>query len=776
CGYITIGDADIANIKNAILRQPLAANYVVYDDFFSYSTGVYEHAWGEVAGGHVILIIGWDDERECWICKNSWGMNWGETADFKPYKAGAQNGGYFRIKWGECEIGKNCLYIYDNLTGPALTTTPKQFDLQVATGDSLQESFTIHNLGQEPLEYWTSSWGGASFFHVDSFMAFDDLSWWCGDPQINGYQNGWLQFLDTPLLDLSGTSAPRLTWMGYWALEDTTGVAGYQPYDGWDGCNVWISDDGGTTFTVAEPLQPRFTSRNLWSFGGWWYMGDNIPGWGGSSGGWQEIQNDLSLYQHDSVVVRFAFASDAALATADDSQLNGFFVDEILVTDGEALLFANHGDENNGMRASGEIQEAADWLRTVDAAGFLPAGESAIAQLRISSRGLKPGNYLGRLIILSNDTTAAKYFLPVKLRVRKPAFDIGVRQARPISAQVPLFLELHPAVTIENQGFADAENFNLVCQAQVAGKVVYSDARSIASLAAGSAQTIAFTPLSFTELGRVSLTVALADAPDDNPDNDQVVSVFDISNAIDDFATETGNWHFGAGWAIDENEAHTSPGAARLTEAPSLDGCLTFLPALDLSNTQAATLKFWTRYETEQGKDICYVEASHDSLTWIKLDSLSGVQWPRWAQREVSLAAFVGRERERTWFRFHYVSDSVTLLRGVIIDDIEIYAEHPTAVQSAQDRTLPQAFSLSQNYPNPFNAGTTIEYALPRTTFVTLQVYNLRGEQVAALVAEQREAGVHRIRWDARELASGVYLYQLAAGEFLQSKKLILMR
>ncbi len=90
--------------------------------------------------------------------------------------------------------------------------------------------------------------------------------------------------------------------------------------------------------------------------------------------------------------------------------------------------------------------------------------------------------------------------------------------------------------------------------------------------------------------------------------------------------------------------------------------------------------------------------------------------------------------------------------------------------------TLPSQYDLLQNYPNPFNPNTTIEFALPKSAFVTLKVYNLLGEEVVTLVEEQRTAGIHKFNWDASGLASGVYLYRLEAGEFVQSKKLVLMR
>jgi len=87
-----------------------------------------------------------------------------------------------------------------------------------------------------------------------------------------------------------------------------------------------------------------------------------------------------------------------------------------------------------------------------------------------------------------------------------------------------------------------------------------------------------------------------------------------------------------------------------------------------------------------------------------------------------------------------------------------------------------QGYNLHQNYPNPFNPSTTIEFALPKSAFVTLKVYNLLGEEVAALIAERRDAGVHKLNWAARGLASGVYLYRLKIGNFSQMKKLILMQ
>jgi photosystem II stability/assembly factor-like uncharacterized protein len=84
---------------------------------------------------------------------------------------------------------------------------------------------------------------------------------------------------------------------------------------------------------------------------------------------------------------------------------------------------------------------------------------------------------------------------------------------------------------------------------------------------------------------------------------------------------------------------------------------------------------------------------------------------------------------------------------------------------------------LYQNYPNPFNPVTTIEFYLPKTSDVTLKIYNILGEEVATLVSDRLNAGTHQYEWSrSAGMASGVYLYRLEAGEFIETRKMILMR
>ena len=92
------------------------------------------------------------------------------------------------------------------------------------------------------------------------------------------------------------------------------------------------------------------------------------------------------------------------------------------------------------------------------------------------------------------------------------------------------------------------------------------------------------------------------------------------------------------------------------------------------------------------------------------------------------------------------------------------------------DGQVPTEFSLSQNFPNPFNPTTVIQYGLPVKTHVTLVVYNTLGQKVATLVQGEQEAGVHEVRVDASGLSSGVYFYRLRAGDFMQTRRLLVLR
>jgi hypothetical protein len=97
-------------------------------------------------------------------------------------------------------------------------------------------------------------------------------------------------------------------------------------------------------------------------------------------------------------------------------------------------------------------------------------------------------------------------------------------------------------------------------------------------------------------------------------------------------------------------------------------------------------------------------------------------------------------------------------------------------VEELSDGIVPPRYTLRQNYPNPFNPSTTMNYELPKSSHVMLRVYNTLGQEVTTLVDATEEPGYKSVEWNAAGVTSGVYFYRLKAGEFVQTRKLLLLK
>jgi hypothetical protein len=115
---------------------------------------------------------------------------------------------------------------------------------------------------------------------------------------------------------------------------------------------------------------------------------------------------------------------------------------------------------------------------------------------------------------------------------------------------------------------------------------------------------------------------------------------------------------------------------------------------------------------------------------------------------------------------------------SVIFDNFSIIADSiqqfPSGLRDSENKIT--SCILHQNYPNPFNPSTTIEFDLPKTTEVTLKIFNILGEEVTTLVSDRLSVGSYSYEWDASNLASGVYLYRLQVGDYVETRKMVLMR
>jgi hypothetical protein len=154
---------------------------------------------------------------------------------------------------------------------------------------------------------------------------------------------------------------------------------------------------------------------------------------------------------------------------------------------------------------------------------------------------------------------------------------------------------------------------------------------------------------------------------------------------------------------------------------------------------------------------------------------------------EVLNSSLGGDPLQITYYAYHFLKKGSFAYEGRIgnglwlggrVDPIRLaeYVDYATSIQSESTGTLPEGFVLKQNYPNPFNLSTNIKYQIPSTNHVTLKVFDVLGREVATLVSKEQEAGSYQVQFDGTGLASGVYFYRMKMGEFVQSKKLLLLR
>ena len=204
-------------------------------------------------------------------------------------------------------------------------------------------------------DYWALSIMdvAALSWHTSNHNSTDGNSWWCGDEDVGGYLDSWVQYLDTPVFTVpaGGSFSADMRW----GIESFAGVSGVDgeclnggPIDGWDQANVQISVDGGLTFITLNGSDPYDFDCG---YGTVYNNFLGLPGWGGTED-WHNVSFDLSAYDGQDAIIRFAFYSDPAYSTIDEAAIDGFQVDNILVSSG---AFSNSGDDDASMDVSGAV-------------------------------------------------------------------------------------------------------------------------------------------------------------------------------------------------------------------------------------------------------------------------------------------------------------------------------------------------------------------------------------------------------------------------------------
>ena len=124
--------------------------------------------------------------------------------------------------------------------------------------------------------------------------------------------------------------------------------------------------------------------------------------------------------------------------------------------------------------------------------------------------------------------------------------------------------------------------------------------------------------------------------------------------------------------------------------------------------------------------------------------------------------------------KIYIIGGSTTSWPSTPASMVEEYT--PPVVGVEDPSSIPKEILLHQNFPNPFNPNTTIKYQIPELSFVTIKAYDVLGSEVVTLVDEEKPAGSYDVNFNGTGLSSGIYFYRLQAGNFIHSKKMILLK
>jgi len=201
-----------------------------------------------------------------------------------------------------------------------------------------------------------------------------------------------------------------------------------------------------------------------------------------------------------------------------------------------------------------------------------------------------------------------------------------------------------------------------------------------------------------------------------------------------------------------------------------------FSPQFALPNG-TASLEFYSGYST------AWLAAATMSL-WISTDS--GQNWTKiweavndgqgwvWRKQELDLSAYSGNQN--VWLSWRYVGQNGDI---VGLDGVKLISNGTVGIEKENNK--PNTFSLEQNYPNPFNPITTINFQIPFESHVTIMIYDIMGREISTILDKPMIGGYHDVKWNGRDksgqvVGGGIYFYKILAGDFVQTKKMLLLK
>jgi len=721
----------IEQMKLAILEGPLVGGFTVFDDFFSYSGGVYEHTWGYVAGGHATCIIGWDDIENCWICKNSWGPGWGDN-------------GYFRIRMGRDEAGieEYSVALFPEVpTAACLKLESTAIDDHLSNADGLIDP-------EETLNF------SVTLRNERTYADLTDLTGWLLplDPRVD------MDEVQVTFPDVAdGETTTNIETPFTITMDEKIGIKPVQfslylngtcqdafPYstEMQFGLPVTVSLDG---WPVTTGSGMRSSPLMVWSGGG----PRRLAG--------IEDSGILHLWEADGQEAE-GFPFQAPGGTVWGSLALGD-----LDGDGrEELIFGSKNDTLYAVRQDGSLlfkrDMGADVLATPAIADLNADGSPEIvlgtagSELHVlTAQGQKMYPFP---IVLSGpimaDAALADVDFDGHLDVVVGASDGSVSV---ISVETG---EVLPGFPFDTGGGI----WSAPVVADLDGDgghevIVGSDSKKLYAI--HSDGEILFT---FRAIHAIKGSPAVADL-DENGSLDVIITSQDGRvTAINQWGYCVSGWPYDTGRTlmsspivldIDGDEHLEVMLLANGPELIHLDRYGFVQLSLPLEGT-GLPLSTPVAGDLDNDGDLEIAVGGPKGIHVWNYPTASTVAQP-WPMHRGNIG------------RTGYVGDVTTAAPQ---------DENPLA-------GLPYSYALDQNYPNPFNPQTAIRYSLAQAGPARLAIYNVLGQEVVTLVDRHQAAGAHEIVWNGadsggRAVTSGLYFYRLQAGEFSETRKMVLLR
>jgi len=685
-GQVPLQSAEwtVEQIKTRLMFGPVLGCFDVYEDFSAYDGGVYEHVWGEYLAGHCISIVGWNDQANCWICKNSWGPWWGED-------------GYFRIRMGTNETTIE-EWVHWMVPSGGVTACVKMAGLE--TGDAAGNGDGIPDPGET----------------LDLTVTLTNLPTWGTLTDISG----WLLSNDP-----RATVAQAMAWYP----------------DSLPGGGTVTNSEDPFAVALAEALAIAPLSFTLWVNGtcetGLPYSREltfQLPvtlaqtGWPVASD--RSVRCSPAMLWHRGGPRRLAAVDDAGtlhLWSADGREAAGFPFSapgggmwgslSLADLDGdgrEEILFGSRNDTLYAVDQYGAVffkrDLGADIMATPAVADL--DGDGCL--------DMAVGSTDGKLYAVSGQTGQILEGFP---------FATG----GPISSS-PVAADLDGDGTRE-----------IICG---------SDDGHVYAVSADG------TVLFDRQTGAaVRSSPAIADLDGDGVLNVIVTSQDNRIYALDPQGHCFGQWPYDTGTVL-----WSSPIVVDIDGDGALE-VVVETPGMELLHVDTDGTLLLTQPIESEGIAMSSPVAGdldNDGDLEIAVGTVEGLSvwnYPTPDTAPMPWPMYRGNPR-RTG-----CPDDVLTGRA----------------ESSPAAALPAGYALLQNYPNPFNPQTTICYRLARTGPARLQIYNIAGQRIITLVDGMRPAGEHAAIWDGRDragraISAGIYFCRLQAGEFSETKKMVLLK